>query len=165
MEEKQIIKKPKTLKQIQQFENFRNKGALTAGRKFFDGKDVKTILAKLEEAVALDSSLPECLFWADISQDSYYRYLHAHPDFAERLDKLRQIPILKARQAIIKNLDDPNIAKWYLEKKRKAEFGKEEENSGSLMERHFEAFLEQGHLEVNERVSKLITSKNETQDE
>jgi len=97
---------------------------LGAGRKFFDGKDEKNVLAKLEEATAIDASLEECLFYADISKDSYYRYLKSHPDFAIRLAKLRERPVMLARQTVIKRIPESySNAMDYLKRKRKAEFG------------------------------------------
>jgi hypothetical protein len=40
---------------------------------------------------------------------------------------LQERPILKARQTIVKSLDDPEQAKWYLERKRKNEFSTKSE--------------------------------------
>lgn len=94
-----------------------------AGRKWFDGKDEKAIIAKLEECTALDASIDECVFYADISRDSYYRYINAHPDFATRLDGLRNRPVLLARQTAIGKIKDSyQNAMDYLSRKRKAEF-------------------------------------------
>ena len=105
----------------------KKKNPLGAGRKWFDGKEEKIILAKLEEVTALDASIPEVVFYADISQDSYYRYLKAHPKFASRLESLRNKPVLRARQTIVTALGDPNFAFKYVEKKRRKEFGNEEQ--------------------------------------
>lgn len=92
------------------------------GRKWFDGKNENRVIAKLEKATAIDATVEECLYYADISNDSYYRYLKANPDFRKRLAALRQRPVLKARRTIVKNIDQPEYAKWYLERKKKSEF-------------------------------------------
>lgn len=95
-----------------------------AGRKWFDGKNEKDVIAKLEEATAIDASVEECLFYADISRDGYYRYLKAHPDFAIRLSKLRENPVMLARKTAIAKLPESySNAMDYLKRKRKAEFG------------------------------------------
>ena len=78
---------------------------------------------KLEEAFAIDSTVEEACFYADISRQTYYQWIKAHPKLADRFEALRENPILKARQTIAKSLDDPNIARWYLEKKKRKEFG------------------------------------------
>ena len=97
---------------------------LGAGRKRFDGKDEKEVVAKLEEATAIDASVEECLFYADISRDSYYRYLKANPDFATRLAKLREKPVMLARKtAVTKLTESYSNAMDYLKRKKKVEFG------------------------------------------
>ena len=78
---------------------------------------------KIEEATALDASIEEVCYYADISKDTYYRWLKENPEFSDRLDTLRQRPILKARKTIDDALGDPSFAFRYLEKKRRKEFG------------------------------------------
>lgn len=95
-----------------------------AGRKWFDGKDEAVVIAKLEEAAAIDATIDESVFYADISRDSYYRYLDAHPEIRNRLDSLRQRPVLLARQTVIKKLSESyQNAMDYLKRKKKVEFG------------------------------------------
>ena len=95
------------------------------GRRWFDGKYTEEqVLSKLEEAAALDASLGETLYYADISQSSYYRYLEANPKFRERLQKLRERPILLARQTVVKKMvDSYGNAIDYLRRKKRDEFG------------------------------------------
>jgi len=96
-------------------------------------KKTDSIVRKLEEATALDASIPEVCFYAGISKDTYYRWIKDDPKLSDRLKALRNKPVLKAREAIIKNLDDPNVSKWYLEKKMKKEFGQQmEQNNTNL---------------------------------
>mgnify|MGYP001588860984 CR=1 FL=1 len=99
-------------------------GKIKEGRKWFDGKDEKAVVAKLEEATAIDASVEECLFYADISKDSYYRYLKAHNELRERLVKLREKPVMLARQTAVKKMTESySNAMDYLKRKRKHEFG------------------------------------------
>lgn len=80
------------------------------------------VLRKLEEAFAIGASDKEACFYADIAPSSLYYYQERHPEFSERKAALKEKPILMARQTIVKNLDNPDIAKWLLERKRKQEF-------------------------------------------
>lgn len=102
-----------------------------AGRKWFDGKDENAIIGKLEETAAIDATVEESIFYADITRDSYYNYLKEHPEFANRLESLRQKPFLLARQTVVKNLTNPEGAKWYLERKKKLEFAQRTELTGN----------------------------------
>lgn len=102
----------------------KKKNPKKAGRKWFDGKNLQNVLAKLEEATAIDASVEECLYYADIKKDSYYDYLKANPKFAERLAKLREKPVMLARQTAVKRLTESySNAMDYLKRKRKLEFG------------------------------------------
>lgn len=94
-------------------------GKSNAGRPTVMTEDT---LGKLEQAFAFDATVEEACFFADINPDTYYRYVKEHPEFSERVRALRQKPVLKARETIVQGLEDPNNARWYLERKRKAEF-------------------------------------------
>jgi len=104
------------------------------GRKIFDGKDVKEVIAKCKEVWAIGGTDAEASFYADISKDCISRYLKANEDVRNYRDRLREKPILKARKTITDNLDKPETAKWYIERKRRNEFAtkKEEEMSGDI---------------------------------
>ena len=78
---------------------------------------------KLEEVFAIDGTVEEACFYAEIRKQTYYNWIKEFPEMAERFDALRQRPFLKARQTIVKALDDPNHAFKYLERKKKKEFG------------------------------------------
>ncbi len=78
---------------------------------------------KIEEAAALDASVEEIAFYAGVHRATLHRWLQDDEELRDRIQELRERPILKARQTITKALDDPNYAFKYLEKKRKAEFG------------------------------------------
>lgn len=90
----------------------------------------KETLNKLEEVFAIGGSDTEACFYADISPRTLYKYQEEHPDFIQRKEALKEKPILKARQTIVKALDNPQQAQWYLERKRKKEFAQRIENTG-----------------------------------
>lgn len=88
--------------------------------------DVK--IQKLEQAFALDATIKEACFYADISPQTYYNWIEAKPELLERFNALREKLVLQARQTIADNIkEDSKTAQWYLERKRKDEFsGKQE---------------------------------------
>lgn len=83
---------------------------------------VETV-TKLEQAFAIDCTVEEACSYAEISRNTFYEYLKKEPSFQDRIDDLRQRPILKARQTVVKSLDNPVHAFNYLSKKKKDEFG------------------------------------------
>jgi len=85
------------------------------------------VVKKLEEAFSIDASISEACFYANISRQSYYNNVKEGMELFDRFEALRQKPILKARQTIVKSLDDPYHAQWYAERKRKSEFATRQE--------------------------------------
>lgn len=85
------------------------------------------VCRKIEEVAALDGTVEEMCYYAGISRDAYYDYIKKNLKFSDRIDALRNRPVLKARQTVIKALDDPHHAHWYLERKRKKEFAQKQE--------------------------------------
>lgn len=78
---------------------------------------------KIEEAAALDASVEEIAFYAGVHRATLHRWLQEDEGLRDRIQELRERPILKARQTITKALDDPNYAFKYLERKKRKEFG------------------------------------------
>ncbi len=85
------------------------------------------ILNKLEEVFALGGTDKEACFYAGISHQTLYDYQNKNPEFIERKEALKERPILKARQTVVKALDNPSDAQWYLERKAKKEFANRQE--------------------------------------
>lgn len=81
------------------------------------------VIRKIEEVAALDGSVEEMAYYANIHRDSIYARLKSDQEFSDRIAMLRERPILKARQTISKSLDTPQGAQWYLSRKKKKEFG------------------------------------------
>ena len=86
---------------------------------------------KIEEATALDASIEEVAFWANISRETYYQIIKKDKVFSDRLDALRNRPVLKARQTVVQALNNPVHAFEYLKRKRKAEFSERLEQTGA----------------------------------
>jgi hypothetical protein len=80
-------------------------------------------IAKLEEVFSIGGSDEEACFYADIGKTTLYNFQQDHPEFVERKEALKERPVLKARQTIVKALDQPNFAFEYMKRKRRKEFG------------------------------------------
>jgi hypothetical protein len=59
-------------------------------------------IKKLEEVFAIDGSIGEACFYADISHQTYYNWIDENPALLEKFKRLREKPVLAARHAIIK---------------------------------------------------------------
>jgi hypothetical protein len=90
----------------------------------------KDNVKKLEEAFAIGADIRAACAYADISRQCYYNWIEADPKLQEKFDTLREKPILKAYNTIMKDLDKPDTAKWLLERKRKKEFSTRTELTG-----------------------------------
>lgn len=87
-------------------------------------KDTEETVRKLEEGAAMDCDVDEMCSLADISRDTYYRWIKEDKVLSDRLDKLRQEPFLKARRAIVKGVaENYGNAIDYMKRKKKVEFG------------------------------------------
>lgn len=93
------------------------------------------VLAKLQQAFAIDATIEEACFYADIDPSTYYRWKKSSPKQCEQLEALRNTPILAARQTLASAVKaDPQIALKYLERKRKDEFSLKTEQDVSVKE-------------------------------
>lgn len=88
-------------------------------------------IRKIEEVAALDGSIEEMAYYAGIHRATLYRWLEDDKDLNDRIQALRERPILKARQTIVKSLDNPVSAQWYLSRKKKKEFAERTELTGA----------------------------------
>ena len=88
------------------------------------GKELNTKLTvetvnMLKRAFAIGADISAACSFANISRVSYYSWIKENKELEEEFNNLREKPVLKAYQTIAKNLDQPETAKWYLERKRK----------------------------------------------
>ena len=81
-------------------------------------------IAKLEQAFALDASIDEACYYADISRDCYYNWTKEFPELYDKFIRLRNKPVLLARQTVVKKLSESySNAMDFLKRKKKLEFG------------------------------------------
>jgi len=78
---------------------------------------------KLEEVFAIDGSVEEACYYANITRQTYYNWIKDNPKLKEEFDRLREKPVLKARQAVYKGLNNYQNSMDYLKRKKKLEFG------------------------------------------
>jgi hypothetical protein len=82
------------------------------------------IVSKLEQCFSIDATVTEACYYCDISRDTFYQWMKENPELSDRLERLRSKPILKARQEVVKGIEnDKEFALKYLNKKKRDEFG------------------------------------------
>jgi hypothetical protein len=100
------------------------------------------VIAKLEEAFAWGCTDIEACLWADIADDTLYKYQRENPEYIKRKASLKEKPVLLARKSVVKQLQsDGKLAMDYLSRKKKEEFaprteltGKDGENIGVTLD-------------------------------
>jgi hypothetical protein len=81
------------------------------------------VIRKIEEAAAMDCSVEEMASFAGIHRATLYRWIDEDEELKDRISELKLKPFLKARQTIIKSLENPQHAFEYMKRKNKKEFG------------------------------------------
>jgi len=89
------------------------------------------VIRKLERVYAYGASDREACLYAGIVPSTLYKYCQENPKFSERKELLKDSPTLRAREIVVKGMeDDPNLAFKYLERKKKDEFAQRSEVTG-----------------------------------
>ncbi len=89
------------------------------------------VIRKIEEAAAMDCSMEEIAFFANIHRATLYRWIKEDKELKDRIDELKQTPFLKARQTILKSIsENPQYAFEYMKRKKKDEFSDRQELTG-----------------------------------
>lgn len=94
------------------------------GRPVFNGKSEAEVIAKLQLAIAIGTNIKTACSYAGISTDSYYRYCKHNEDFRNRIELLREMPMLLCEIQLFKAIasGDLKTIKWYAERKAPAEY-------------------------------------------
>lgn len=87
------------------------------------------ILNKLQEAFLMGCTDAEACLYAEIEPRTLYKFQDENPEFIHKKEYWKQNPILKARAVVMNSIasGDESTAKWYLERKAKAEFSTKSE--------------------------------------
>ena len=90
------------------------------------------VIRKIEEAAAMDCSMEEIAFFANIHRATLYRWIKDDKELYDRINELKQTPFLSARQTILKAIkDNPQYAFEYMKRKKKTEFSDRSELTGA----------------------------------
>ncbi len=81
-------------------------------------------MRKLEAGLATGFNISAACHFAGISTSTYYEQKAVNKEFADRVRWAEEWATYKARQVILKAIEDGNLdaAKWYLSRKARAEF-------------------------------------------
>lgn len=92
------------------------------------------VLNKLEYGFMKGLTDVQCCNYADISPATLYNYCNEHPDFLERKEQLKNSPSVKAKLNIVEAIEEgnPELSKWWLERKEKNEFSTKQEIDASV---------------------------------
>ena len=87
---------------------------------------------KLKEVAALDGTVEEMCFYAEISKQTYYDWMKKYPKLSDEIEALRNKPVLAARRTVVaKMVDSYSNSMDYLSRKRKTEFSTRTELTGA----------------------------------
>ena len=117
------------------------------------------IMTKLEIAYSMGCNDKQACLFANISPQTLYRYTESHPDFQERKEHLKEVPLLNAKKNVTESLKtDVKVAQWYLERRTK-EF-KPPDRQGSLTLNQFNLLTdEQIRDRLAHKLSKVIEAE------
>ena len=87
------------------------------------------VRVKLQQAAALDCSIAEMALYCDVSRETIYTWLEKDQELSDEIDRLRERPVLAARQTVVKGVSESySNAMDYLKRKKKLEFSERVEN-------------------------------------
>jgi len=91
--------------------------------------------SKLRQAFSIGCTVDEALCYAEMRKTEWLEFLSKNADFLHEIEQMRLKPLVKARFAAVKSLDNVKDAQWYLERKKKDEFSlkTETEHSGDAL--------------------------------
>jgi len=81
--------------------------------------------AKVHDLISsfkIDATVEEALVYAGITRDQWEYFKKKHPKFYDIKEAIKELPVLKARQAVVSGLTNFDNGLRYLERKRKDEF-------------------------------------------
>ena len=88
-------------------------------------------LLKLEQAFLMGCDDEEACQFAGISPSALYAHQRRNPEFQQEKELWKLNPILKATATVYKNLSQPEMARWFLERRKKDKFSTRQELVGA----------------------------------
>lgn len=97
-------------------------------------KKTEEAVVKIKEVAALDGSVEEMAYYVGVSKQTIYNWFESDRELLDEVTRLRERPVLLARQTIVRSLSDANHAFRYIERKKPKEFAPHTkvEHSGSV---------------------------------
>lgn len=94
------------------------------------------VVKKLLEAFAIDCTVEQACYYAQISERTYYNWVKKNPELLQEFDAMRNALPLKAKHNIAQRIhaSDVNLSQWLLERKESNEYGEKVkiEHSGTV---------------------------------
>lgn len=85
----------------------------------------------LTDAFTWGANNSEACLLANISEETFYAHLRNNPDFSDRINIAKNLPILNAKKTVHEAAKtDKQSAQWLLERRRKEEYAPRQELSG-----------------------------------
>ncbi len=82
---------------------------------------------QLKQAYLVGATDDEACLVVGIAPSTLYKFQERNPSFLEQKRLWKRSPVFRAKATIIRNLDNVDVAKWYLERRAKEEFSSRQE--------------------------------------
>ena len=73
--------------------------------------------ALLAQAFSLGATVDAACYHAGIGRSTFFDWAREDVAFSDRMAALKQKPVLQALQTVVGALEDPAMARWYLERR------------------------------------------------
>lgn len=119
-------------------------------------------LHDLKFAFCIGATTVEACGYADITEQGYNKWLRNMPEDLQLewkflVEQWKRDLVLKARHSVFCEMDDPNMAKWYLERKRRDEFATRTEQELKKVEK----FSDVSDEDLDGMIGEVTTNGNE----
>lgn len=86
-------------------------------------KMLPEVVRKLEEAFSIGANISQSCFYADISRDTYYRWINENPELSDRFTAFQDKVPLKAKENIARSIHAGSVGdSWRLLEKRDPDY-------------------------------------------
>ena len=95
-----------------------------AGRPWFNGRPIRSIVKKLEDIFKIGGSVKQACAYAEIAKQSYYEFVKDKPKLLDHFEHLSENITIVALNTVAKAIpSNPSIAMTILERKMAKDFG------------------------------------------
>ncbi len=90
----------------------------------------ESVQNQLKQAFLVGATDDEACLVVGIAPSTLYKFQEKNPSFSEQKRLWKRSPVFRAKATIVRNLDNVDVAKWYLERRAKDEFSTKHELEG-----------------------------------